>query len=66
MPTDAMQEPGSLHLREQIARIDNLLVDSQKKQREYHLVLWQVVAAVFGGAAAFFAAGAAFMKLFGR
>ena len=54
-----------LNLREQIARIDNLLADTQKKQREYQLAPWQIVVTVLGGAAAFFAAGAAFVKLVG-
>ena len=54
-----------LNLREQIARIDNLLADTQKKQREYHMQPWQVGATLLGGAAAFFAAGAAFLKLVG-
>ena len=54
-----------LDLREQIARIDNLLTDTQKKQREYHLAPWQVAVTVLGGAATFFAAGAAFVKLTG-
>lgn len=63
MSADTTNDHDSLDLREQIARIDNLLIDSQKKQRENHLALWQVVAAVFGGGAALFAAGAAFMKI---
>lgn len=54
-----------LDLREQIVRIDNLIADTQKKQREYHMQPWQVAATVFGGGAAFFAAGAAFIKLVG-
>lgn len=66
MPTDTTSDRPVLDLQEQIARIDNLIVDMQKKQREYHLSIWQVVATVFGGGAAFFAAGAAFMKLAGR
>ena len=59
MSIDTAKEPVSLDLREQIARIDNLLIDSQKKQREYHLSVWQVVAAVTGGAAALLGAGIA-------
>ena len=50
---------GELNLREQIARIDNLLIDSQKKQREFHLAFWQVAATVMGGFAAMMAAGIA-------
>ncbi len=63
MATVDPQQPQELNIREQIARIDNLLIDSQKKQREYHLSVLQVMAAVFAGGAAFFAAGAAFVKL---
>lgn len=54
-----------LNLREQIARIDNLLADTQKKQRDYQLAPWQVAVTLLGGAAAFFVAGAAFVKLAG-
>jgi hypothetical protein len=66
MATVDPQPPPVLDIREQIARIDNLLIDSQKKQREHHLSVWQVVATVFGGGAAFFAAGAAFVKLLAK
>jgi hypothetical protein len=65
--------------REHLARVDKLIADAQKtrleyenivadtrkKQRDYAVLPWQVVATVFGGAAAFFAAGAAFVKLVG-
>ncbi len=59
--------PGTdaLNLREQLARIDNLLADTAKKQREYHLAPWQIAITMLGGGAAVFAAGAAFMKLVG-
>lgn len=57
------QPAGELNIREQIARIDNLLIDSQKKQREFHLAPWQVFAALVASYAAFFAAGATVMKL---
>jgi len=65
--------------REQLARIDNLLVDAQKKRVEHEnlmaetrgkrierqLQTWQVFATLLAGGAAFFAAGAAFVKLIG-
>jgi hypothetical protein len=51
--------------REHIARIDKLLAEAQKQRREYHMQPWQVAATVFGGGAALFAAGAAFVKLVG-
>jgi hypothetical protein len=70
MSTVDPQRPGSLDMGEQIARIDNLLIetqklmiDSQKIQREYHLAPWQVFATLLAGGAAFFAAGAAIVKL---
>ena len=63
MPTADPQPAPELNIREQIARIDNLLMDTQKKQREYHLSVWQVVAVMLGGAAAIFAAGAGIVKL---
>jgi hypothetical protein len=63
MPTADPQPPPELNIREQIARIDNLLMDTQKKQREFHLSVWQVVAVMLGGAAAIFAAGAGIVKL---
>ena len=43
-----------------------IVIDSQKKQREFHLAFWQVSATLLGGAAAFFAAGVAVVKLFGH
>jgi hypothetical protein len=51
--------------REQIVRIDNMIADAQKKKREYEMLPWQVFATLLGGGAAFFAAGAAFVKLIG-
>ena len=59
MPADITPETPTLDIREQIARIDNLIIDGQKKQREYHLSVWQVVAAITGGAAALLGAGIA-------
>ncbi|MDB5482730.1 MAG: hypothetical protein JWO83_3783 [Caulobacteraceae bacterium] len=50
MPTVGPQPAPELNIREQIARIDSLLMDTQKEQR-------------VGGAAAIFAAGAAIVKL---
>jgi hypothetical protein len=58
---------GQLDLREQIARIDNLLIDTQKKQREFHLAPWQVFATVLTIYTGALAAGAALgLRLFGR
>jgi hypothetical protein len=67
MPTVDPQPPVELNIREQLARIDNLLIDTQKKQREFHLAPWQVFATVLGGYAAALAAGTALGSwLFGR
>ncbi len=63
--SDATNYADRLNLREQIARIDNLLADTQKKQREYHMQPRQVFATLLAGGAAFFAAGAALVKLLG-
>jgi hypothetical protein len=54
---------AALDLREQIARIDLLQADLQRRQQEVHLVPWQIFFTVLGGGAAFFAAGAAVVKL---
>jgi fatty acid desaturase len=67
MPTVDPQAPAEINLREQLARIDNLLIDTQKKQRESHLAPWQVFATMLGGYAAALAGGAALGSwLFGR
>ena len=54
-----------LNVREQIARIDNRLADTHKKQLESHLQPWQIAITVFGSGAALLAAGAALLKLAG-
>lgn len=63
--TDATANSTALDLREQIARIDLLQADLQRRQQEVHLAPWQIAGTLFAGAAAFFAAGAAFIKLIG-
>ena len=70
MATVDPHPPAELDIKEQIARIDNLLIetqnliiDNQKKLREYNLAPWQVFATLLAGGAAFFAAGAAIVKL---
>ncbi len=63
--SDPQDFTAGLNMRDQLARIDNLLADTQKKQREYHMQPWQVAGTLLAGAAAFFAAGAAVLKLMG-
>ena len=52
-----------LDIREQIARIDKLIVESGKVRLETRLAPWAVLFTGLGAGAALFAAGAAFMKL---
>jgi hypothetical protein len=62
-------ESDSVDLREKLAHIDQMLADHDRKRQEIKFAPWQLVlTSVFGGitaAAAFFAAGAAFIKLLG-
>jgi hypothetical protein len=67
--TDHADYP-EIDLREQIVRIDHMIVDMQRtmadrdrKRQEIALAPWQVFATLIGAAAAFFAAGIAFAKL---
>jgi ABC-type Fe3+-siderophore transport system permease subunit len=57
-----------LNIREQIARIDQMLADHDRKRQEISYAPWVLILPVVVGAltagAALFAAGAAFMKLF--
>jgi hypothetical protein len=64
-------EPASLDIREQIIRIDHMIIDMQRiaadrdrKRQEIYWEPWQVLGILLGGSAAFFAAGATFTKLF--
>jgi hypothetical protein len=61
---------GGLDLREQIARIDQMLADHDHKRQEIKLEIWKIVIAIGGlivssmaAGAALFAAGAAYFKL---
>jgi hypothetical protein len=53
----------AIHVREQLARIDLLQADLRRRQQEVQLAPWQIFFTVLGGGAAFFAAGAAMVKL---
>ena len=57
--------PEGLDYREQLTRIDHMLVDIQRKQQEIQLAPWQVFSTLIAGAAGFAAAGAALVKIFG-
>lgn len=53
----------ALYVREQLVRIDLLQADLRRRQQEVHLAAWQVAGVLLAGGAAFFAAGAAAVKL---
>lgn len=55
----------ALDLQEQVTRIDQMLADIHSKRQEVRLAPWQLVLAGLTSGAALFAAGAAFMKVFG-
>ena len=68
----SVDHPTELDAREQVIRIDQMIVDMQRtmadrdrKRQEIQLAPWQVFGALLTAAAAFFAAGIAFAKLFG-
>lgn len=67
-PIDITDLPP-LDIREQIIRIDKMLAETARKRQEIRYAPWVLVLPVIIGAltagAALFAAGAAFMKLFG-
>jgi hypothetical protein len=66
--TDIHHPEGELNIREQIARIDQMLADHDRKRQEISYAPWVLLLPVAVGlltaGAALFAAGAAFMKLF--
>ena len=53
----------TLNIREQIARIDKLIVEAGKTRQETRYAPLTLIFTGMGAAAAFFAAGAAVMKL---
>jgi len=52
-----------LDIREQIARIDKLIVEAGKTRQDTRFAPWSLLATGLGAGAALFAAGAAFTKL---
>lgn len=63
MATTADAPEQTLDIREQIARIDKLIVDAGKTRQDTRLGPVALIFTGMGVAAAFFAAGAAFTKL---
>ncbi len=51
------------HIDQMLADIDRTFADRDRKRQEIRFAPWQIGATMLGGAAAFFAAGAAFRKL---
>jgi hypothetical protein len=56
---------ADLNIRETIAHIDQMQADAARKRQEIRLAPWQLALGGAASGAALFAAGAAFMKLFG-
>jgi hypothetical protein len=54
-----------LDIREKLAHIDQMLADHDRKRQEIYFAPWQVWVTTLGGAAVFFAAGVAFVKIIG-
>ena len=54
-----------LDIREKLAHIDQMLADHDRKRQEIRFAPWALVLTGLTSGAALFAAGAAFMKLFG-
>ena len=61
MASEPFDQP--LDIREQIARIDKLIVEAGKTRQETRFAPVTLIFTAMGAAAAFFAAGAAFTKL---
>lgn len=62
--TDAVQTEA-LDIREKLAHIDQMLADHDRKRQEIRYAPWTLALSGLTAGAAIFAAGAAFMKLFG-
>jgi len=54
---------SEIDLREKLAHIDQMLADHDRKRQEMALAPWQVFGTLVVGAAGFFVAGAAFVKV---
>jgi len=56
---------GALDVREKLAHIDQMLADHDRKRQEIKYAPWALIFTGMASAAAFFAAGVAFIKIFG-
>jgi hypothetical protein len=56
---------SALDVREKLAHIDQMLADHDRKRQEIKYEPWAIALSGMTAGAALFAAGAAFMKLFG-
>jgi hypothetical protein len=54
-----------LDVREKLAHIDQMLADHDRKRQEIVLAPWALIMSMATALAAFFAAGAAFIKILG-
>ena len=63
MATTPESHEPPLDIREQIARIDKLIVEAGKTRQDIRIAPWTIAIASLGAGAALFAAGAAFMKV---
>ncbi|WP_428483989.1 hypothetical protein [Rhodopila sp.] len=61
-PIDDIDRPK---MRQIIADIDQKRADTDRKRQEIQFAPWQILMTGLGSGAALFAAGAAFMKVFG-
>lgn len=58
-------DTGQIDIRKKLAHIDQMLADHDRKRQEIRFAPWQMALSGMTAGAALFAAGAAFMKLFG-
>lgn len=63
MATTPETPQPTLDIREQIARIDKLIVEAGKVKQDIRIAPWTLVVTALGAGAALFAAGMAFAKL---
>lgn len=63
--TDITDDLPRLDIREKLAHIDQMLADHDRKRQEIKFAPWQLVLSAMTTGAALFAAGAAFVKIFG-
>jgi hypothetical protein len=64
MTNDTKDDYPKINIREKLIHIDQMLANIDRKRQEIQLAPWQIFATLITAAAAFFAAGIAFAKLF--